>query len=126
MKTIEQKHRIKAPIEKVWQALVNSKIIEKWGGGPAKMDDKEGTDFKLWGGDIHGKNITVIKNEILVQDWFSGKWKNPSRVTFKLTQKENQTELNLIQKNVPEEDAMDISQGWKEYYIGPIRAYLEK
>jgi hypothetical protein len=29
MKTIEQKHRIKAPIAKVWQALVNPKIIEK-------------------------------------------------------------------------------------------------
>jgi activator of HSP90 ATPase len=126
MKTIEQKHRIKAPIEKVWQALVNAKTIEKWSGKPAKMDDKEGTEFKLWGGDIHGKNIKVIKNMELVQDWFSGEWKNPSRVLFKLIDKGKETEMNLTQKNVPEEDAMDISRGWKDYYIGQMRSFLEK
>jgi activator of HSP90 ATPase len=126
MKTIEQKHRIKAPVAKVWQALTNAKVIEKWSEAKAQMDDKEGTDFKLWGGDIHGKNIKIVKNLELVQDWFSGEWKTPSRVLFKLIDKGKETEMNLTQKNVPDQDALDISRGWKDYYIGPMKEYLEK
>jgi len=72
MKTIKQKYSIKAPVEKVWQSLVDPKIIKQWGGGPAKMDDKVGTNFKLWGGDIYGKNLKVIKNKLLIQNWISG------------------------------------------------------
>lgn len=43
MKTIVQNYHIDAPIEKVWEALVNAQEISGWGGGPAKMDDKIGT-----------------------------------------------------------------------------------
>jgi len=126
MTIIKQKYKIKVPIEKVWQALVDPKIIENWRAGPAQMDSKEGADFKLWGGDIHGKNIKVIENKELVQDWYSGNWKKPSRVSFKLVSKRNLTELNLIHKNVPDEDASDIRDGWKEYYLGPLKSYLEQ
>ncbi len=52
MKVIKQTYIIKAPLEKVWNALTDPKIIEKWGAGPAIMDSKEGTEFSLWGGDI--------------------------------------------------------------------------
>jgi len=125
MKTIKQKYKIKAPVEKVWQALVDEKIINEWGGGPAKMDDKEGTRFKLWGGDIYGINTKVIKNKELSQDWFQEGWKEPSRVVFKLSAKGKQTEVVLIHKNVPDEDMVSIEEGWKEYYLGPIKSYLE-
>jgi len=39
MKIIKQKYTIKAPVARVWQAFVDPKIIDSWGGGPAKMDD---------------------------------------------------------------------------------------
>jgi activator of HSP90 ATPase len=62
----------------------------------------------------------------LVQDWFFKKWKNPSRVSFKLINKGKETELNLLHKNIPNEDATDINHGWKDFYIGPLMSYLEK
>jgi len=34
--------------------------IEGWGAGPAKMDEKVGTEFSLWDGEVWGKNIKVI------------------------------------------------------------------
>lgn len=125
MKTIRQKYTIKAPVEKVWQALVDPKIIAKWGGGPAKMDDKVGTNFKLWGGDIHGQNLKVVKNKELTQDWISGDWEKPSRLTFKLSAVKDGTQVDLLQTEVPDEEYADIADGWKEYYLGPIKAYLE-
>ncbi|MCL5970301.1 MAG: SRPBCC domain-containing protein [Patescibacteria group bacterium] len=125
MKTIKQTYLIKARIEKVWQALVSPKIINDWGGGPAKMDDKIGTNFSLWGGDIHGKNIKVIKNKELVQEWFSGGWEKPSQVTFKLLVKGEDTQLDLYHINVPDSDVSEIDDGWKRYYLGPLKELLE-
>ncbi|MAG60065.1 hypothetical protein CMO96_04730 [Candidatus Woesebacteria bacterium] len=53
-KKIEKDYHIKASKDKVWQALVDPDVVNRWGGGPATMSDEEGSEFKLWGGDIHG------------------------------------------------------------------------
>lgn len=125
MKTIKQSYLINASVQDVWQALTNPVIIDKWGGGPAQMDDNVGTKFTLWGGDIHGKNIKVVKNKKLVQDWFSGKWEKPSRVKFTLIEKGDKTAVNLLHEDVPDNEAKDIDEGWKIYYLGPLKKFLE-
>lgn len=126
MKTIRQTYLINAPPELVWKALVDPTVISKWGGGPARMDDKVGTKFTLWGGDICGKNIKVIKKKELVQEWFGGKWKKPSKATFKLAEKKDKTELRLLHEDVPDQEAKDIEEGWKAYFLGPLKKLLEK
>ena len=65
MKTIKQAYNINAPVDKVWKALVDPKVIDAWGGGPAKMAAKADTSFSLWDGDIHGNNLEGV--EILHQ-----------------------------------------------------------
>lgn len=54
MKIIKKSYEINVCVEKVWVALTDPAEIDNWGAGPAKMDDKVGTRFELWGGDIHG------------------------------------------------------------------------
>lgn len=125
MKTVVQDYQINAPIEKVWEALVNPKDINGWGAGPAKMDDKEGTKFSLWGGDIHGTNIEVEKFKKLVQEWYGGEWEEPSIVTFKLEKDKGGTKLRLLHENVPDNEYDDIDKGWREYYLGPLKEYSE-
>ena len=126
MKTIKQEYIIDAPIEKVWRAFVDPKEIEKWGGGPAKMDGRDGTKFKLWGGDIHGTNTKVVENKILEQDWFGGDWSEPSKVQFVLSEEKGKTKVELFQENVPAAEVNDIDDGWRRYYLGPMKNYLEK
>ncbi len=126
LKTIKQAYLINASSQDVWQALIDPVIIDKWGGGPARMDGKVGTSFTLWGGDIYGKNINVINGKELKQEWFSGKWKNPSKVTLTLKEKNGRTEISLLHEDVPNEETKDIDQGWKNYYLGPIKKLLEK
>ncbi len=125
MKAIRQTYHIKASIEEVWRALVDPKYIEGWGGGPAKMSDKVGSQFSLWGGDIHGKNIEVVPGKLLVQEWFGGKWDSPSIATFNLSSKNDETTIDFVHEDVPESDYEDIEQGWKDYYLGPLKDYLE-
>ncbi|OGH24173.1 MAG: hypothetical protein A3B47_04910 [Candidatus Levybacteria bacterium RIFCSPLOWO2_01_FULL_39_24] len=125
MKIIKQTYLINSSIEDVWQALVDPKYINAWGGGPAKMADKVGTKFEFWGGDIHGKNIEVVPKKKLVQEWFGGNWGKPSLVTFTLTQEKDAVRINLLQTDVPDNEAKDIGEGWKDYYLGPLKKYLE-
>lgn len=126
MKTIKQTYLINSSSRNVWQALVDPEIIAKWGGGPAKMDDKVGTEFTLWDGDIYGKNIQVIEGKELVQDWFGGKWDKPSKVTFTLREKDGATEVDLLHEGIPDKEASDVDDGWKTYYLSPLKKLLEK
>lgn len=126
MKTIKQSYLINSSIEKVWQALVDPKIIDDWGGGPAKMGAKEGFEFSLWGGDIHGKNIEIIPNRKLVQDWMEGKWDKYSKVTFTLKEEKDKTKVELLHEDFPENMKAKLTDGWRTYYLGPLKELLER
>jgi len=125
-KVIKQTYFIKSSPSKVWKALTDPKYIDGWGGGPAKMDEKEGSEFSLWGGDIFGTNTKVIKEKKLIQNWFGGKWEKASVATFILEPEKNGTKLEFTHIGVPEKNFKDIESGWKEYYLGPLKEYLEK
>ncbi len=126
VKVIKQEYKIKATIDKVWKCLVDVAEIEKWGGGPAVMDDKVGTEFKLWDGDIYGKNLEVAPNKSLVQEWYGGKWDKPSKVIFVLNETKDGALVYLHHEDVPEHEYEAIKDGWKRYYLGEIKKYLEK
>lgn len=126
MKSIApQTYEIDAPIEKVWMGLTEPEEIEKWGGGPAEMDGLEGTEFSLWGGDIYGTNTKVVEHKLLEQDWFGGEWEEASKVKFEFAEVDGKTKVVLTHENIPDEEADDIEDGWREYYMGPLKEYLE-
>ncbi len=125
MKVIEQNYTIHAPIDVVWEALTDKTHIEKWTGSPAIMDDQEGTEFSLWDGDIHGKNLEVLEQDELIQEWFSGDWAEPSKVTFTFRAKDDKTTIHIFHENVPEEDVENISLEWKDSFMEPLKAYIE-
>jgi len=125
MKIIRQTYKIKSPVVRVWLALTNSEDIAAWGGGPAKMNAKEGAAFSLWGGDIHGKNIEVIPKKKLVQAWYGGDWPKPSKLSILLREKKGVTEIKITHAGVPAGEFEDISEGWRDYYLGPMKEYLE-
>ncbi len=123
---IRQSYVIHAPIAVVWQAMVDPQIIAKWGAGPAKMDDNVGTKFSLWGGDIHGKNIDVVKRKRLVQEWYTGKWDKPSHVHIALNSENGITYVDLLHEDVPDGEKDEINKGWKNFYFVPLKNLVEK
>ncbi|MBN8702410.1 MAG: SRPBCC domain-containing protein [Bacteroidetes bacterium] len=121
--SIHQTYKINASPTKVFNALTNAKTIEMWSGSEAIMDAKTGTKFKLWGGDMFGENVEVVKNKKLVQQWNTKQFE--SKVTFTLTPKGKQTQVDLVHENIPEKHIKDYAQGWKDYYLGAIQSMFE-
>lgn len=125
MKFLKLEYKIDSPPYSVWKALTDPKVIVEWGAGPAKMSEKENSEFSLWGGDIHGKNTKIVPNKELRQDWYGGDWDHPSKVIFKLSETGGKTVLTLSQTDIPEAEFKDIEDGWERYYLGEIKKLLE-
>lgn len=125
VKTIYQTYIIDADLDRVWSAFVDPDQIDKWGAGPAKMSATEGEKFQLWGGEIQGKNLKVINKQKIVQQWYEQDWEKPSRVTFLFLEEGGKTKIELTHENVPDSKVDDILYGWKRYYLGEIKKYLE-
>lgn len=128
MKKIIKHYKIQSPIEKVWDALVNPEVIEKWGAGPnVKMSAEVGQEFRLWNGQIYGENTEVHENSRLVQNWYGGEWKEPSIVTINLqTREPGVTNIELVHINLPDDEVESFEKGWDEFYFGPMKALLEE
>src|SRR6188474_3298819 len=123
--TLVQIYKINAPVAKVWDALTNPATIEKWGGGPAKISPEKNTPFSFWGGDISGFNTEVEPEKLLKQDWKYQHWEKSSRVIFTLHEKNGETTIKLTQTGIPDDEFDDISEGWKDFYLGEIKNLLE-
>jgi len=125
MPSFTQTYIINTSPNHVWQALTDPDMLNDWGAGPASMDDAVGTEFELWGGDIWGKNVEVVENKKLVQEWYSGEWEVPSIVTFELAGDHKATTIVLTHHDFPEAEQTSLEQGWQDFYIGPMKTFLE-
>lgn len=111
--------------EDVFAALTNPFQIELWSGYPADMKAEAGYVFSLWEGDITGVNLEVVPNKSLVQEWFFGEQEEPSIVRITLKQQGDRTRVELSHTHIPEEVFEEITEGWREYYLGAIKGMLE-
>lgn len=111
--------------EEVFAALTNPFQIELWSGYPADMKPEAGYVFSLWEGDITGVNLEVVPNKRLVQEWFFGAQDEQSIVRITLKKAGGRTLLDLNHTNIPEDVYEEITEGWRDYYLGSVKSMLE-
>ena len=124
MNTIKRSFFIRAARHDVWNALVDPKILAAWGAGPARMSARKGAKFSLWGGDIFGKNVEVVKEKKLVQEWSAKAWEKPSKATFVFKLEKLGTKIELTQTGVPKQEYVSYRDGWQDSYFEPLKNYL--
>ncbi len=125
MKNYKQYISINAEQEDVYACLTNPFTIELWSDMPAKMENKEGTEFEMFKGDIAGKILELEPNKKVVQQWYFGNQEEPSIVTFKIHPDKAKVSLELRHTNIPDEAYDEITEGWKKYFLGRIKEFLE-
>ncbi|MGB3946561.1 MAG: SRPBCC domain-containing protein [Bacteroidia bacterium] len=125
MPVIQKTYEMNASPEEVFEALTNPELIQIWSGDEAQMSAAVGGTFSLWGGQMYGVNLEVVKNKKLVQEWSYEQWTQESKVTFNIKAKGKKTILELIHEDVPEKSVNSISDGWDEYYLGSMKDMFE-
>jgi activator of HSP90 ATPase len=90
------------------------------------MSPEVGGKFSLWGGQMFGTNLEIIKNKKLVQEWCYDQWDQPSKVTFTIKVKDKKTIVDLLHEDVPQKSFNSISDGWDAYYLGAMKEMFEE
>ena len=120
MKTFKKTFKINAEPSDVYSAITNPYTIELWSCYPAQMSTEPGSDFSLWEGDITGRNIEFVQDKKVVQEWYFGDQPEKSIVTITITSDRENSEVTVEHTNIPDEEFINIAEGWREYYIGAI------
>lgn len=124
--TIRQTTTFRSTPQAVYEALMDAKQHAAFTGGPAKISRKIGGKFSVFDGSITGKNLEVVPDKKIVQEWRIDEWPKgvKSVVTFALTKAEDGTRLTLTHTGVPDDHVASIARGWKDYYWGPMKEFL--
>lgn len=117
---------IKAPISKVWKALVEPEQIKKYlFGTDTKSDWKVGSPITfsgVWEGKPYEDKGTIlaIEPEKLLKYNYWSNWQGEDSldkrqvISYKLNTENGKTKFTLVQENCPNEEAKDhSSNNWK-------------
>ncbi|SRR6056297_325773 len=125
MKNFQNTYFLKASPKEVFNALTNPVTIEIWSGYSAKMDDKKGTEFYMWEGDISGKNLEIKKNKKIVQEWYFGDQAEKSIVTIEIKKEKNGSNVEVSHTNIPDEAYDNMKFGWDDLYFGNLKLFFD-
>lgn len=125
---IQQEITFKSSIQKVFEALTNSKQFSELTGAPAEINSEPGGKFTCFGGMISGQTIEIQPLVLLVQAWRAGNWNQGvySIIKFELESiGNNETKLIFEHRGFPDDQKTHLESGWHERYWEPIKNYLK-
>ena len=125
MRNFRMTIHIKSPLGEVFNAITNPLTIELWSGYPALFEPVVNSEFSIFDGDITGKILAVDVPNMIEQEWYFGDQEEASIVRYDLAEDSGKTKIELQHSNIPDEAYDDIATGWKRYYLGALKSYLE-
>jgi activator of HSP90 ATPase len=128
-KTLQQKITIQASPHDVYEALMDTKKFITFTGDHAHINRGVGGVFTAFNGYVKGKNMELVPDEKIVQEWQADEegWPKDhfSIITIVLTPSNEGTQLDFIQDKLPQPCAEDIAKVWEDDYWAPLKQYLE-
>jgi len=127
-KNIRQSVTVRASPHSVYEALMDSRKHARFTGAKAKISRKVNGKFSAYDGYIEGMNLDLVPDKKIVQSWRGSDWPEGhySKATFTLKKVKKGTRLTFSQRGVPNQDYLDIRQGWHDYYWKPMKEMLEE
>ncbi len=117
-RTIKQIIKFKSAPHDVYEVLMDSRKHSKFTEASAKISNKVGGKIVAYDGYIEGKNLELVPDKKIVQEWRANDWpdRHFSIATFELRKIDSGTELKFTQEDVPDDQYDAISDGWFEHY----------
>ena len=106
---------------------MNTEQHSKAIGAPASINDVEGSHFTAHDGYITGKNLQLIKDRLIVQNWRAQSWSPDdidSTFIIYLEPRGADTMLHAIHANVPDDAVEGLDSGWHKMYWEPFKLFL--
>lgn len=125
-KEINQTQFLEATPHEVYEMLMDSEKHSKFTGQKCEIRREAGESFTCFDGWVEGKNLVLVPDEKIVQEWRGKDWPEGviSTVTFELIPKYDGTEILLNHTGVPEDKYESVNDGWKEHYWDKMKKYL--
>jgi activator of HSP90 ATPase len=127
-KSIELKETFLATPKELFNAWLDSDKHTAMTGGKANCNAKVNGEFSAWDGYISGKNISLIEDKEIIQEWRTSEFKESdknSELIIQFQETEKGCQLTLIHNYIPEGQS-DYEQGWINHYFEPMKTYFKK
>lgn len=112
--------------DKIYEAWLNSEQHSEMTGGEANCSAIESGNFSAWDGYISGKNINLVQNKRIIQNWRTTEFADDeadSTLELTLEDVEGGTKIILHHHHIPEGQS-DYEQGWEDHYFTPMKEYF--
>ena len=137
--SIHQEALFTASRQRVYEALTDARQFDRvvtLGGvmkaldlqkQPSVISPHAGGPFSLFGGYIHGRQVLLVRNQLLVQAWRADSWPADfySIARFELRDHESGSKLIFDHGGFPKGEAQSLASGWQSHYWQPIQKLLE-
>jgi activator of HSP90 ATPase len=109
------------------QLLTDAKLIRKWSGGEAVIENKVGGRFEMFDGWVTGEVLKTGEDE-LAYTWKTTEWPEdakPSEVHYLLKEDEAGTKVILHHAGFPNDEEMKSHKaGWTDFFFEPMEDYI--
>ncbi len=118
---------LSAKPNRVMQLLTDPKLIRKWSGSDAIVENKVGGKFEMFDGWVFGTVLKTGENE-LAYTWKTTDWPEetkPTEVHYLLKEDEAGTKVILHHTGFPNEDEMKSHKsGWTDFFFDPMEDFI--
>jgi hypothetical protein len=126
-KTIQRSVRFAATPAQLFEMYMDSAKHSAATGGKANLSRKLGGAFTAWNKMLHGKNLMIVPNRMIVQTWRSVNFKTgdaDSILILEFNKAPGGGRVDLVHVNVPQQDHKGVTNGWPNYYWKPWKKYI--
>lgn len=127
-KSIKYTVRLNTSPQDVYESLIDADRQTAFTGAPTTIENKEGGKFSCYGGALQGTNTHLVEYEKIQQKWRAANWEEGlfSDVTYTLEKDGEETIINFLQTEVPDEAYDQINEGWQNMYWVKMKDYFDK
>jgi activator of HSP90 ATPase len=117
-----------AKISVLYRAFLDDKTHSDFTGSEAHIEDRVGGKFSAWDGYITGEIVVLEENRRITQKWRTANFADTDRdsiLDIEFAESGDETVLTLRHSNLPDGTEEEYRQGWEDYYIAPLKEFLD-